>query len=835
MQNSIQVLQLISSAGFYGAENMLINLARSLNQFGCRSTVGVFENTHRHETGIADQARLEGLPVVLFPCNGRADWNAARAIRSYVEAHGIDIVHTHGYKADLYGYAAVRRFGTPIVATCHNWPGGSLALSAYAALDRRILRHFPKVVAVSEAVSRMLQDSGVPLDRITMINNGIDLSRFDGASPTLASEITKGCRPVVGTVGRLAPEKGLEHFLRAAKLLLGRFPEALFVLVGEGPERRPLEVLSQELGIEHSVVFTGQRRDLPGIYASLDVFVLSSLNEGMPMTILEAMAAARAVVATRVGAIPRLVVPGSGLLVEPGDPTGICDAVGRLLADPGLGNELGKRARERVAQVCSAEGSAEVYAKLYRELMERPSVCATRPPVKGTEAAHSTVQVTTMERPDAGGELQSSMGSSSSQPRPIKVFLMDLWCCVPYYTSHLTKGLKALDVAVTLGSVNYYLDDQCFRRLGVQTAPGLLDVISRLKIRRPFLRRALRLAELWANMMALAVRFVLSRPDLIHVQYLPFLEEKWLPFELWFLEYARKLGIRLVFTVHNVLPPDKGLRCMAAFRRAYHLADALICMNQEAKNRLTHEFSISSECIRIIPHGPLFHDLPRLSLAAARARLKLSQEERVVLFQGILKPYKGAEFLLEAWASVQRRNPQARLVIAGTGEKRFLEAIEAKVRSLGVGKSVRLEFRFVPAEELNLLYQAADVLVYPYREITTSGALLTGLSYGKPIVATSLPAFRETLQNGEFASLVDYGDVEGLAGTLTGLLQDPVEYARLQRAATSVSQTQNDWLKIGHETRRCYEEVLELGTKHEAEVLCEDNGAALAPERSPRV
>jgi glycosyltransferase involved in cell wall biosynthesis len=445
----MRVLQLISSAGFYGAENMLINLARSMNQLGCRSAVGIFENAHRPHTEIAEQARLEGLPVVLIPCKGSADWNAARAIRSYVEAHGIDLVHTHGYKADLYGYAAVRRLGTPIVATCHNWPGGSLALRAYASLDRRVLRRFPKVVAVSEVVSRMLQCSGVPPYRITLINNGIDLSRFDGASPTLASEIVKGCRPVVGTVGRLAPEKGLEHFLRAAQSLLGRFPEALFVLVGEGPARKSLAVLAQQLGIERSVIFTGQRRDLPGIYASLDVFVLASLNEGMPMTILEAMAAARAVVATRVGAIPRLVVPRTGLLVEPGEPAGLCDAVLRLLADPRLRHELGSRARERVAQVFSAEASAANYMKLYRELLERPPVCAARAPVQGMETVHSTGQLAAMARPDADSVVGTSMGSSPL--RPVKVFLMDLWCCVPYYTSHLTKGLKAHNVEVTLG------------------------------------------------------------------------------------------------------------------------------------------------------------------------------------------------------------------------------------------------------------------------------------------------------------------------------------------------------------------------------------------------
>ncbi len=384
---------------------------------------------------------------------------------------------------------------------------------------------------------------------------------------------------------------------------------------------------------------------------------------------------------------------------------------------------------------------------------------------------------------------------------------MDLLCCIPYYMAYLARALETQNVRATFGSVNYYLDDQYFPRLGVRTDPGLLDVVSRLKIRRPLLRRPLRVVELGINMMALAVRFAVSKPDLIHVQYLSLLE-KGFPFELWFLRYAKKLGIPFVYTVHNILPPETALRHMAAFRRAYNMADALICTSEGAKSSLVREFSVNPERIWIIPHGPLFHDVTRPSPEDARARMGFSKGQRIVLCQGILRPYKGVGFLLEAWPLVQMHNPKARLIIAGTGKERYLRGIEEKVQSLGISRSVRLDFRFVRAEELPVLYQAADILVYPYEEITTSGALLTGLSYGKPVVATSLPAFREALGSGEYALLIEYGDVEGLATALTRLIQDPVEYGRLQCGAASALRAQTDWTKIGQETRRCYEGVL---------------------------
>src|SRR2546427_198094 len=187
-------------------------------------------------------------------------------------------------------------------------------------LDRWALRRFHRAVAVSEGVAVALRRGGVAPEKITTISNGVDVAVFSAGRPTLAAEIGKGNRLVVGMVSRLVRGKGADYFLHAASDVLSCFPETLFVLVGEGSARKELERLARELGIEKKVIFTGQRADMPGVYASLDVFVLPSLNEGMPLTVLEAQAANRAVIASRVGAVPQLIQHReTGLLIEPGD------------------------------------------------------------------------------------------------------------------------------------------------------------------------------------------------------------------------------------------------------------------------------------------------------------------------------------------------------------------------------------------------------------------------------------------------------------------------------------------------------------------------------------
>lgn len=366
----LTILSLISSEGYYGAENMLVALARNLSQLSCRCIVAVFCDSRFHHTEVGEHAQRQGLTVEIVPCNGKWDWSTVAEIRKLLVKHNVDLLHAHGYKSDFYAYLAAWPKRVALLATSHNWPSKLLTMRAYAALDRLVLRRFDKVIVVSGVVSDTLRRWGVAPDKISTIFNGVDIERFNGARPTLRSEIAPEDHSLVGFVGRLVPDKGGEFLLRAAAHVLAIHPKTTFVLVGEGPSRKEWETRATQLGIGHHVVFAGVRDDMPGVYASLDMVVLPSLIESMPMCLLEAMAAGKPVIATRVGAVPRLIIPEhTGLLVDPADVNGLATAIVRLLADPELARRLGENGRSNAAQHFSARAMAENYISVYEQVV----------------------------------------------------------------------------------------------------------------------------------------------------------------------------------------------------------------------------------------------------------------------------------------------------------------------------------------------------------------------------------------------------------------------------------------------------------------------------------
>lgn len=384
----VKVLQLISSGGYYGAENMLLNLCASQQKAGCQNSLVIFYNVHAPNVELYERARRRGLSVRMVHCQGRADWRAVRQIEECIQEDGIQLLHTHGYKADLYGYVAARRSGKPIVATCHNWLGGSAALGIYNHLDRMALKRFQCLAAVSDSVAQRLLASGVPATKIRTIANGIDVQAFECArpSPVLNFDGSK----VIGMVARLDLKKGFEYLLRAARELRGTFPELKVVIVGEGPDRREIEGMIQRFGLQSNVILAGQHSDMPAIYAAMDVFVLPSLNEGLPMTILEAMAGSKPVIATRVGAIPKVIQDGeTGLLVDPADSDGLRDALVRLLTDSDLCSRLGAAGHDWVSHNYTSEAMALKYRQMYDDVLGTSAIATVPAPALDNRDSHA--------------------------------------------------------------------------------------------------------------------------------------------------------------------------------------------------------------------------------------------------------------------------------------------------------------------------------------------------------------------------------------------------------------------------------------------------------------
>ncbi len=364
----MRVLHIISSCGMYGAEAVILNMSRMLNEGPHRSVVGVFLNSSNPNVQLHESASREGIESHVIPCSGRLDRGAIRRIRELAAQMGADVVHAHGYKADLYVYFALRRSRMALVSTCHTWYDVDAKDYFYGVVDRLTLRSYERIVAVSEGVREYLLRARVRAEKISMIRNGIDLRTFDRASAVVKAELGWSAYPLVGLVGRLSIEKGVDIFLAAAALVLAELPDTKFVVAGDGPDRAKLDALIGELGMGASVRMLGRRDDMAAVYASLDLMVSSSRREGLPMAILEAMASRVPLIATAVGGVPTVVLDGrTGVLVPEVDAGMLAKGIVALLRDGALRERLGVAARQLVEDEFSAQRMTADYLRVYEE------------------------------------------------------------------------------------------------------------------------------------------------------------------------------------------------------------------------------------------------------------------------------------------------------------------------------------------------------------------------------------------------------------------------------------------------------------------------------------
>jgi glycosyltransferase involved in cell wall biosynthesis len=384
---------------------------------------------------------------------------------------------------------------------------------------------------------------------------------------------------------------------------------------------------------------------------------------------------------------------------------------------------------------------------------------------------------------------------------------------------------------VDLASIHYHLDPGYFDRQGVELLSGLLDFASKLPAGLGKVRQALKAMEYLLNLLTVWLRCLIRRPGVVHVQFLPLLVTRF-RFEIWFLKGMRRLNVPLVYTVHNVLPHDTGNRYRAIFQEVYGLMDLLICHDEPAKLRLQTEFEIHPGRITVIPHGPLFAGHGSNDAGSARESLKLPPEHVIVLFQGIIRGYKGVDVLLDAWGKLKDAKSMATLVVAGSGSPEIEQDIRDRVAQLGPSASVRLELRFISAEELENCYTAADILVYPFRGITTSGSLMTGIGRGKPILASRLPAFEELLTDGENSILVAPGDSDELADALERLISDK---ALRDQLAGGISQSGPGWRSIAEATAGVYKKAVGDSQEREGSAGSPQSGASRKPPVSDSI
>ena len=367
----MKVLHIISSGGMYGAEAVILNLLRITRDTPNPAALGIFYNTKNPNRQFFDAAMREGFSPQVIQCDSQFDRNTITAIRELAAREQADVIHAHGYKADIYCYLAMRGTPTPLVSTCHTWYDTDVIVTLYGKLDRFILRSYTRIVAVSDEVRQRLLDAGVQPGKIHIVRNGIDLRPFNRPRVS-AGDATRDL--VVGLVGRLAWEKGVDLYLAAAAKVLGEFPTARFVAIGEGPDRDKLNAQIDQLGISGRAELLGRREDMPTAYASLDVMVSASRQEGLPMAILEGMASHLPLVATSVGEIPKLIFDQqTGLLVPPDNVDALAAAIVTMLRDSALRDRLSAAARKLVENEYSADRMAADYLRVYEEALAAPN------------------------------------------------------------------------------------------------------------------------------------------------------------------------------------------------------------------------------------------------------------------------------------------------------------------------------------------------------------------------------------------------------------------------------------------------------------------------------
>lgn len=350
-----------------GAETFLINLTAQLADQYDQTVICLTGNG-----ALLDRLRQIGIEAVSVGMAGKGDLAALWRLVALVRRFRPEVLHTHLFHASLLGSIIGRLLRIPVVLSTEHTAG----LHGYRGSMARIRTGLSdKVVAVSWAVREALVRVGVRPSKIEVIVNGLPLDQFQkqGERERVRSEL--GIPPgavVIGKVAGFRPVKGHEDLVRAFSQVAGEFPCSLLLLVGDGVRRRPVEQLVRELGLSGRVIFAGFRQDVPVLLSAMDVLALASLWEGMPLSVLEAMAAGLAVVATRTGGIPEVVVEGeTGLLVPPGDPAALAGALREVLRHPDRTQQMGEAGRRRMDGAYDIRRTAQAYHQVYQALLRR--------------------------------------------------------------------------------------------------------------------------------------------------------------------------------------------------------------------------------------------------------------------------------------------------------------------------------------------------------------------------------------------------------------------------------------------------------------------------------
>jgi L-malate glycosyltransferase len=361
-----QVLQVVLSLSPGGTERLVIELSKRLHaahgmHVCCLDAPGAW----------AEELTARGISVTALGRRPGFSPAVGREIARIAAMHDATVLHCHQYSPFVYG--TLVRFWRPmeVVFTEHG-RFSDAPPSLKRQIANRLLSRFPsRVFSVSNDLRTHLTSEGFPQQKVQVIHNGIHMGTSVGPSARREARRRLGVEPqhvVIGSVARLDPVKDFPTMVRAFRDVHRVLAHARLVIIGDGPERETVSVTIAEAGLTDSVILAGHREDVPSLLPALDIYANSSIFEGVSLTILEAMAAALPVVATRVGGTPEVVVDGeTGRLVPARDVRAMAEALLTIATDPGTAARMAASGRHRVERHFSIERMVERYAAVYRE------------------------------------------------------------------------------------------------------------------------------------------------------------------------------------------------------------------------------------------------------------------------------------------------------------------------------------------------------------------------------------------------------------------------------------------------------------------------------------
>lgn len=367
MNKFYSILHTEASLGWGGQEIRILEEAKGFKRRGHRVIIAC-----QPESRLSKKAEETGIEVIRISMSRISCLSAFLKLRRIIEDFSIDILNTHSSRdswlASIAGRISRRR--PVIIRTRHL----STPISR-GVLSRFLYERLPhRVITTGEEIRRQIvKDNGFDGSRIISIPTGVDINLFDPekADGVLRKELgIDKDTPVVGMVAVIRSWKGHEYFIDAAEKILALFPEVKFIIVGDGPRKDIVKEYINRKGLQGSVIMTGHREDIPQAMASIDLLVLPSYaNEGLPQAIAQAMSMEKAVVASKAGSIPEIVIDGkTGYLVRPRDPDALSERIVSLLKDKELRKEMGKAGRKLVASHLSLEAMLDRIENLYSEV-----------------------------------------------------------------------------------------------------------------------------------------------------------------------------------------------------------------------------------------------------------------------------------------------------------------------------------------------------------------------------------------------------------------------------------------------------------------------------------